>query len=190
MSREPESNDRAPEALRELLRRHDPARNAELSPHEAARIRRSVVEATRPDGIPVLRLAVAALLALCVLGAWWLRPDPRPAAPTPVVAEEASPGDVSPVPAEPSRSETPPEEETVRPRDERTASANRPEPVPPVGSVSRDPSAPTLDLETVPPAEREDLATAREIRFETEGGTRLIWIFEPEGPANDPEGVT
>lgn len=186
MTRHPRSD--ADDPLRELLRRHDAAARVELSPHETARIRRRMLHATEESSSRLPRLAaVAALLALCLLGAWWLRTDRGPASPEPVVASRSPEPRTAPTtatsPSQPLLRETPsspPERVALDPEPE------APEPTSP-GSQGQAPEDATSDSTASPDTA---ITVAREIRFETPGGTRLIWLFEPEPPTTDHEGVT
>ena len=101
----------------------------------------------------------------------------RAAAPIP-----APPSRESPSPPDPRLGRTP---EAAVPIDRQAAV---PEPVPqPVAPVETRPA--TFEPPTTP-TRPEDATVAREIRFETAGGTRLIWIFESDEPLTTTEGVT
>ena len=191
MSMRPDPRPDVTRSLRELLRRNDPAAGRELSPHEVAGLRHQVVEAAAGSrgahAFPRLA-AMAAALACLVLAGWWLWPaGPDPEA----VPRIAAP--VQPVAPQPPTRTAPPEPEAVTP----PARVARRDPAPPrtpgprPGIPSHRRPAPP-ERKPAPPAAppAAEMTVAREIRFDTAGGTRLIWIFQPDEPLTTDEGVS
>lgn len=169
MNREPEDR------LTRLLRRGDPAtEGGELSPAEAARMRHALVavlEARKRPLLlrwrPVLATAAAAAFSLAlVLNRWKTEDEPAPVA--------AAQGPTSPAAAVVPRAASEPLSAAPR-RTVRSPAARGVKPS----------SRPTLRPHTRPeraatkPADTPAVHAARQIEFETPGGTRVVWVLDP-----------
>ena len=204
------SSNRKPETdLSLLLRRGDPAAEGEsLQPADAARMRRSMLAeieaAGRSPSLPwraVLAAAGGAALVLALGVAWWRLEDGPHAGQTethaavaaaaedPVVATaapepaKASPGAaaVPPRPAGPG-SPAPPQLARRIPATGASAPMSRP----PTRPRRARPGASAVQKA---PARSPEAAVqaARQIEFETPGGTRVVWVLDPSYQALSTE---
>lgn len=154
--------------LTRLLRRGDPAaEHEELSPVQATRMRRALLAELetaerRPPFAwrPVLATATAAALALALVLAGWqgkVKPAPQRNAERPAHSAEA------PRPA----SAAAPQAQVV--------AAAEPASVAPGTQPPRARSR----RGAVKPPPAETLRSARQIDFQTPGGTRVVWVLDP-----------
>ena len=159
----------SPDQLRDLLRKGDPAAgDPGLSPDQIGRMRRIVLDATsephrRLVWIPALAgvAGVAAMIALLVaLGPWRTGETTAPPAPERIASVPVP--SVSPAPPALARVEPPVRmaRREPTPPHSRHLMVHRPEPVATVAHAETD-------------------HEARQVQFETPGGTRVIWILNP-----------
>jgi hypothetical protein len=178
MSRKPQ--DARDEALRELLRRGDPAGDGlEPTPEKIARLRSQVLDAagTRVSSprLPWWRPAAAVTaVVVVVLAAWLVLRDADPPAPALRQAQEAT-GGTEPQPlfaeALPAEPAGPPE---PQPLDDASTSGFHDTEQVRIASATTDPRGTDAPL-----AAAED-RSARTIRFTTRNGTRIIWTLDPD----------
>lgn len=164
------SSNRKPETdLTLLLRRGDPAAEGEgLPPADAALMRRTMLAeieaAGRPPRLrwrPVLAAACGAALVFALAIARWNLEDEPPAAPSEEPRAPALAGTGIASPPSPAG----PQEITPG------ASAAPPRRARPVPSAAR--KAPASPPEAA-------VRAARQIDFETPGGTRVVWVLDPD----------
>ena len=214
---EPRSVDPATEErIREALLDSDPARGDEgLSSREVERLRQTMLEEAGRSGSPTLRalLAAAAGILLVLGGAWifWFRDAPERAGAVTVEAPPAPTGTLVPEDLDerpaadgvviPADGEEIPKPAVAGPRPS-TRMAERGGPsdsaleTTGISKVPREmeAEAATDDRGALDPGDEQvstaEAVVAREIRFETEGGTRLIWIFEEDPSVESDKGVT
>lgn len=198
------------EPWRSALREGDPALGApDLDPQEIARMRRAVLAAAQeepqkqrlfPGLTPALGgTIVAAAALLLALGLVWLpnREEPAPeriAVHAPVPVPQAPPA-LPPAPA------APPVAERAVPEPEATTAA-APEPAPSPSALPPAPAPavpePEMALAEAPLAETVELdwsavpaepwvaageTLPRQVQLTTPGGTRVIWVLDPQDDA-------
>lgn len=168
------SSDQIPhDFVRELLRRGDPAADGrELDAAELARMRRTIVAAAgdaapRSLGLWWLAVpsAVAAGLLLLVLR------TAEPPEPLAAVVPIAVPAPAAPVVSTPAPSPTQVARVEPPPRTRRRVRAPKPAPA------------------VQPQAAEAVVAQARQLEFQTPGGTRVVWVLDPHFTLDSSEAT-
>ncbi len=183
------SSNRKPETdLTRLLRRGDPALEGEsLPPTDVARMRRSMLAAieaaVRPPLLPwrpVLAAAGSVALVFALGVAWWRLGPPagsREEKLAVVVGVPEPPGQM--LPAEPAGASR----GTAAAQQQLTRSAPAPGAITPASRPARKPrpARPGPAAPRAAPASPAGAAVhaARQVEFETPGGTRVVWVLDP-----------
>lgn len=194
-----------PRRLGDLLRSADPAADSEgPTAAEAAAVRRRILDAAGKTGASrrLRWAAAAAAVAICLAGAWqWLgdrtsdgaSSPVRVVATTPVPPSATSRADrvatVEEGTRTPDLAAATSEDEIggVTPQPDSTEAETtqpRPAAVRTSGSEISDPATSSTA------AAEPDRIAAREVRFETEMGTRIVWIFDNESDHEAMQGAT